>query len=136
MINFFYLLPVVIFQLKFFLASEVSQNYIQGIVETMKTLVISVNNLSASTASFVDGSKRNIIYQNISKDWNLLDDSVFAVRFSFLLAELESSQWLNWAFSSHLSKTHRASLFRVPNLIVCLHPRRATTGKLSQYLIP
>ena len=80
------------------MASEVSQNIIQGIVETMKTLVTVVKDLSESAENFVNGSHKNIIYQNISEDWNLLDDNVFAVRFSLLLIQLESPQLLLLAF--------------------------------------
>ena len=59
----------------------------QGIVGTMKSLVPVVQDLHESARKFLDGSKRNIIHQNLSEDWNLLDGSFFAVRFSLLLVE-------------------------------------------------
>ena len=61
-------------------------HYMQGIVETMKSLMPVVQDLHESARKYLDGSDRKIIYQNMSEDWNLLDDSFFAVRFSLLLA--------------------------------------------------
>ena len=51
----------------------------------MKTLVSVVHNQVESADKFWFGPHLNIIYQKMSEDWNLLDDSVFAVSCFFLV---------------------------------------------------
>ena len=107
----------------------------QGIVEMMKTLVSVVNNLSQNTANFVYGSYKNIIYQNISEDWILLEDSVFTVRFSLLLVQLESPQWF-WLVGPKSLGNSLMHLNSEPPTLLCasfLPPRTAAIVKLSQH---
>ena len=69
------------------MASETSQNINeQEIVEMMRSLVLIVDGLSERSLNFFLGPASMIIYQNMSDTWNFLNDSVFAVRFSLLVA--------------------------------------------------
>ena len=66
------------------MASEISQ---QVIMETMKSLVSVEQDLEDNAKRLLFQKEYDdIMYQKMSEDWNLLDDSVFAVRIYLLLA--------------------------------------------------
>ena len=79
-----------------------------------KCLVSVVHNLSKSAKEFVSGSHMNIINQNISEDWNFVDEGLFVVSFSLLLAGTEKFKFL----SQNFGRRFRSSLVRVTCLIL------------------